>query len=297
MQVKLIIGTVAFMLTMIIFGYAALREPARMELYTNAYQARQVEFGASLYYNNCSSCHGEQGKAEVCYDSATGEQIGCAGRALNTAELLCDVDGDKPKRITDMQWDGTTAGYIQSTILAGRAQNGMPTWGSRFGGPFEDYQVEYVTQFVLNWQTEALCAEPPPEPIDWPTSVTELPPGNAANGEQLYNVTYGCAACHGQLAVEGSNAVGPWVGEFADLGNVRIEGYSAADYLYESILLPSDYISPECPNGPCAGPPSAMPNNFGTRMTELQEMSDMMAYMLGTETFETNGAEITYTAP
>ena len=106
-------------------------------------------------------------------------------------------------------------------------------------------------------------------------------------------MTYGCSACHGQLDVEGSNAVGPWAGSFADLGDVRVEGYTAADYLYESILLPSAYISPDCPTGPCAGPPSAMPANFGTRMT-IQDMSDVMAYLLGTSTFESSGAEIEY---
>ncbi len=289
MQVKLIIGTIAFMLTMIIFGYAALREPARMELFTEAFESRQIEFGASIYYSNCSTCHGQNGRAEECYNAA-GEQIGCAGRSLNNAELLC---GTPSKRLQDMQWTGTKEGYVASTVLSGRAQNGMPVWGARFGGPLEDYQVEQVAKFVLNWETEELCAAPPPEPVDWPTTVADLPAGDPTNGEQLYNITYGCSACHGQLAVEGSNAVGPWAGSFADLGDVRIEGYSAADYLYESILLPSAYISPECPTGPCAGPPSAMPANFGTRMT-VQDMADVMAYLLGTTTFESNGAEIDF---
>ncbi len=31
MQVKIIIGTVAFMISMMVLGYAALREPARLE--------------------------------------------------------------------------------------------------------------------------------------------------------------------------------------------------------------------------------------------------------------------------
>ncbi len=289
MQVKLIIGTIAFMLTMIIFGYAALREPARMELFTDAYESRQIEFGASIYYNNCASCHGQNGDAVDCFNPA-GEKIGCAGRSLNNAELLC---GDPSKRLADMQWQGSKLAFVQGTVLAGRPQNGMPTWGARFGGPLEDYQVEQVARFVLNWETEPMCAAPPPEAPEWPGNVADLPAGNAANGEQAYNVTYGCSACHGQLAVEGSNAVGPWGGEFKNLTNVRIDGYTAADYTYESILNPSAYISPECPTGPCAGPPSAMPNNFATRMT-LQDMADILAYMLGSDTFDTSGVEIDY---
>ena len=31
MQIKIVIGTIAFMLTMMVFGYSALREPARLE--------------------------------------------------------------------------------------------------------------------------------------------------------------------------------------------------------------------------------------------------------------------------
>ena len=36
MQIKIVIGTIAFMLTMMVFGYSALREPARLcLLYTS----------------------------------------------------------------------------------------------------------------------------------------------------------------------------------------------------------------------------------------------------------------------
>ena len=289
MQVKLVITTIAFMLTMIVFGFAALSEPARMELFEGAYESRQVEFGASIYYSNCATCHGQEGKAELCYD-AEGEQIGCAGRSLHNAELLC---GEPSPRLVAMGWEnGTKAGFINATVNAGRAQNGMPLWGADYGGPLEDYEVENVTNFVLNWQTEDLCSEPPPEPPSWPEDVAELPAGDAANGEQLYQVTYGCAACHGQIDQEGTNAVGPWAGAFKNREDTQ-PGYTAAEYLYESILLPSAYISPECPTGPCAGPPSAMPNNFPLRMT-IQEMSDMMAYLLETSEFESNGNAIVY---
>jgi len=283
MQVKIVIGTVAFMLTMVVLGYAALREPARMETFTNMFEARSIESGAAIFHSNCASCHGENGKAEECYGSE-GEQIGCAGRALNNAELLC---GNPSSRMEAMSWLGSKHAFIAGTVAAGRSANGMPTWGSEYGGSLEPYEVEYVTKYVLNWETEDLCLQPTLPPVEWPETVAELPAGNAANGEQLYNVTYGCSACHGDIAEDGSNAVGPWSGNFSELDNVRIDGYTAADYLYESILLPSAYISPECPSGPCAGPPSAMPDNFGTRMS-IQDMADVLAFTLGSEIFEGN---------
>jgi mono/diheme cytochrome c family protein len=288
MQIKIVIGTVAFMLTMVVLGYAALREPARMELYQQAEVARKIEKGADLYANNCSTCHGEQGKAEVCYNG-DGEQIGCAGLPLNNPELLC---GEPSARLVAMQWNGTRYQYINSTLMVGRPQNGMPTWGAPYGGPLEPYQIDYLTEFILNWETEEMCSAPTPTPVPWPSSVAELPVGDPAAGADLYNVTYGCAACHGDLNTAGSANVGPWAGEFALEGGTRIEGYTSADYLYESILLPSAFIALECPNGPCAGPPSAMPANFGQRMNP-QHMADVMAYLLGTTTFEANQT-ITY---
>lgn len=286
MQVKLVITTLAFMLTMIIFGYAALREPARMETFANAFEARKIEFGGDIYHNNCESCHGVNGKAEECYD-AEGEPAACAGRSLANRELLC---GDRSARMDAMGWAGTKEGFISGTIHVGRAAQGMPTWGVDFGGPLEAYQVDYVTQYVLNFEGDLDCSTPVEIP-EWPANVAELPAGDAAAGAEKYEITYGCSACHGDPAVEGSNAVGPWAGNFADLDEVRVAGYTAADYSYESILLPNAYISPDCPTGPCASP-SGMPDNFGLRMS-FQDMADIMAY-LELDASATNGVEVVY---
>ena len=67
MQVKVVIGTIAFMLTMIVLGYAALREPERLAAFTEAREGRTIETGANIYINNCASCHGNEGKAEELY--------------------------------------------------------------------------------------------------------------------------------------------------------------------------------------------------------------------------------------
>lgn len=302
MQVKIIVGTLAFMLSMIVLGFVTLAEPARLERFTEAFVGRQAENGAELFAANCATCHGVNGRAEECYDAATGDQIGCAGLALNNYDLLCDESGQggRPARLELQQWGGTTFDYVRSTITSGRPWNGMPTWGEQFGGPLSGNQVEDLATFVLNWHSELLCGEPAAPQVAWPTLVTELPEGDPARGEELFNVTYGCMACHGNPAEEGTNAVGPWLGNIAEVGGDRKEGYTTADYVYESILLPSAFISPDCPNGPCTGPPSAMPANFGDRMAAtdmpFQEMADIMSYLLGTTTFE-GTAEVIYPEP
>jgi len=302
MQVKIIVGTLAFMLSMIILGFVTLGEPARLERFTDAFTGRQAENGAELFAANCATCHGVNGQAEECYDSATGEQIGCAGLSLNNYDLLCDESGadGRPARIELQQWGGTTYDYVRSTLVSGRPWNGMPTWGQEFGGPLTNNQIDDLATFVMNWHSEELCGQEPEPAVEWPTMVSELPEGDPVRGEELYNITYGCMACHGNPAEEGSNAIGPWLGNIAEDGATRIEGYTAADYMYESILLPSAYIAPDCPNAPCTGPPSAMPANFGDRMATmdmpLQEMADIMSYLLGTSTFESS-AEVVFPEP
>jgi len=281
MQVKIIIGTVAFMISMMVMGYAALREPARLERFTDARLGRQIEIGAHLFDQNCATCHGVNGRAEECYDPSSGDPIGCIGLPLNYQPLVC---GDLSLRMEAMNWEGSKEAFIQSTLYSGRPGTQMPAWGEQFGGPMRPDQIEDLSKFVLNWETEELCSMPL-NLYEWPDSVedyyAEFPEGDPANGEQLF-LTYGCTGCHGNLTDEGSAAVGPWLGNIAEVGPTRREGYTAEEYVYESILHPNEYIVPECPTGPCAGPPSAMPDNFPLRMGENpQDLRDVMAYILG----------------
>ena len=281
MQVKIIIGTVAFMISMMVLGYAALREPGRLERYTDARLGREIEVGAHLFEGNCATCHGVEGKAEECYDPSSGEPIGCIGLPLNYAPLLC---GEPSLRMEAMNWQGTKDAFIRSTIASGRPGTQMPTWSEQFGGPFRNDQTNNTAQFVLNWETEELCATPIVI-YDWPESVedfnVEFPDGDAARGEELF-LTYGCTGCHGNMEDETSAIVGPFLGDMAERGDTIIDGYTAPDYVYESILDPSAHIVEECPTGPCIGPPSVMPDNFALRMGENpQDLQDLMTFILG----------------
>jgi mono/diheme cytochrome c family protein len=276
MQVKVVIGTISFMLVMIIMGVAALLEPARLQETTEAFAGRQIENGAALYQNNCQTCHGVEGKAEQCFDAA-GNQIGCAGLPLNYAPLVC---GEPSERMVQMGWDGSKQNFIFQTISAGRMGTAMPTWSQDFGGPMEPYQIDQLTAYILNWDHPDLCGdETAVEAVEWPDAVEDLPvEGDPEAGAGLYEITYGCAACHGDPSDPGSATVGPHLGNIANDAATRVDGMSAAQYIYESILNPNAFITPDCPNGPCFEP-SAMPANFGDRMSE-QDMADLIAYYL-----------------
>ena len=281
MQVKVTIGTIAFMLMMIIFGYAALREPARLERYTEAEAARSIETGAHLFNQNCANCHGENGLAIDCKDPATGEAIGCVGLPLNNNLLLC---GDTSQRMEAMNWQGSKEAFIQSTIASGRPGTVMPTWLNEFGGPMRPDQVRNVANFVLNFETEELCSQPIVT-YDWQVNVddfvVEFPDGDAVAGKELF-VSYGCSGCHGVPDEGVVGAIGPDLANIAEDGALRVEGQTAEQYVYTSILHPNDFIAPECPAGPCAGPPSAMSSTFAARMSaNPQDMADILTYLLG----------------
>ena len=294
MQVKIIIGTVAFMMTMMLFGYAALREPARLERFAAADLGRNVEKGAEIFYNNCATCHGVAGDAVQCFDAA-GAEIACVGLPLRDSYLLC---GEPSRRLIDQDYKFTVRDYIYGTVYSGRVGTQMPTWSAELGGPMQGYEIENVTQFVLNWQGD-LCVGDGPTAYTWPITVTALietegvtVPGDAANGQTLYEKTYACTSCHGDLATDGSNSVGPWLGDLAERGGSIVEGYGAADYTYESILNPNAHIAEVCPTGPCNSP-SAMPGNFSIRISDPQSMIDLLTYILG-DTLETTGVEVNY---
>ena len=285
MQVKIIIGTISFMLTMIILGFAALREPARLAAFAAAEQGRAIENGAHLYDGQCATCHGVEGKAEQCLDASSGEPTTCVGLPLNSPSLIC---GEPPAKLgpEGADWEGTKRSYLEATIAGGRPGTQMPTWSAKFGGPMRDDQIHDVAAFILNWEEDLLdangdCFEAP----DWPETVEELlaqddvSPGDGVNGEALYT-SLTCVVCHGNLSDASSATIGPWLGDIAERGGSLVEGESAEQYVYRSVLAPDEYIAVDCPLGPCAGPTSAMRQDFAFAM-EFQDMVDLLAYIFG----------------
>jgi mono/diheme cytochrome c family protein len=181
-----------------------------------------------------------------------------------------------------MGWSGSKEGFIYQTIAAGRPPTQMPTWSQTFGGPMEEYQIKQIVAFIMNWSEDpALCGEGAVvvELVEWPESWQDLPEGDADEGSSLYD-SYVCFSCHGDPLTPGSAAVGPFLGSIASVAVTRVDGQSAEQYIYESILDPDAYLVEECPSGPCTGPPSLMTSqNFGSRMS-LQEMADLVAYYM-----------------
>ena len=275
MQAKVIIGTIAFMLAMIILGLAVLLEPDRLKDWTAAYQGRQIENGAQLFKDSCAECHGVEGIAQNCADYS-GEGKACVGLPLNHAPLLC---GEPSQRMEQLAWSGSKEDFIRQTIAAGRPGTVMPTWSTEFGGSMEPHQIDQITQFVLNWGPD-LCEEDViVEDVEWPDSWEDLPAGNAQAGVDGY-LAQGCSGCHGVPESPAANhlGTGPHLGDIATVAADRVPGVSAEQYIYESILDPNQFIVEECPLGPCIEP-SQMRLDYPSVLSE-QAMADLIAYYM-----------------
>lgn len=65
MENRVLVGVLAFVVTMILLGWAAINEGGRMVAFAESEHARTIEQGASLYVNNCTTCHGIDGRGLV----------------------------------------------------------------------------------------------------------------------------------------------------------------------------------------------------------------------------------------
>ncbi|HLV35401.1 MAG TPA: c-type cytochrome, partial [Spirillospora sp.] len=61
MENRILVGTVAFLASMVLIGWVAINEPGRMAAFQQQQLARSIEHGAELYTNNCAECHGASG--------------------------------------------------------------------------------------------------------------------------------------------------------------------------------------------------------------------------------------------
>jgi mono/diheme cytochrome c family protein len=214
-------------------------------------------------------------------------------------------DPEAPDRLVNLGWGGTLHNFVYTTLVHGRPTSSsywpqpMAPWSQTAGGPLRSDQLEDLTQYILNWEkgdnwtVEDLLSvrQFPIRPVDPSTVVavggdpvidasTEIAAvmeglatvtGDPQAGMTLYNGALACAGCHINAAVapltEGTwtrvNEIRLLVPQFA--------GYTAEQYIAESITHPNDYIVEGYPAG-------VMPQNFGDRLT-YQQLADLIAYI------------------
>jgi mono/diheme cytochrome c family protein len=129
--------------------------------------------GQQLYSQNCVICHGSFGEG-----------------GLNPAkpnDIIAPISSDEYLKTRD---DAT----LRAILAQGQPNFGMSPFGSAFGGPLDDSEIDAIVFFIRSWE-----ADPP----------VELPPEVAATyvpltGKEIYSGL--CAQCHG---VNGEGFIGP----------------------------------------------------------------------------------------
>ena len=291
MSTRIFIGGLLFILMFIAVGYVLLNEglldvqaqegTGRMQVFKAAQDGLSIETGAAIFEQSCAICHGDKGE-------------GVAGRGPQLNPYLFSTRFPELKAAN---YPNTLENFVKLTVAGGRpifstywadkgevfAEN-MPTWAQRFGGPLRDDQVQDVTNYILSWQA-SVSAQPT---VVFTNAIgsdltVELPSGDAARGEQLFNKEVNlasgkaaaCSACHSlqpDVVVLGPSLAG--IG--ARAGNTQPD-QDAATYIRHSIQAPNEYLVPGEPfqtNGQ-----SKMPANLGNDMS-AQDLADLIAYLL-----------------
>ncbi len=275
--VKILLGIVSVFIAIAVLIFMGIFEENRMAAQDANWNGRSIEKGAELFANNCSSCHGLDGK-------------GGPGPALNSKYFFT-------QRLEDVEYTGTLEDYIKLTVAAGRpskAASGqwsvvMATWSVDYGGPLRNDQIQQVTNYILNWEEEALAQTAEEDPWipfqDTPSKAADgtaeeeaaaesAEPAGPREPSEIF-AQLGCAGCH-VLDQPQTNTnrgpVGPNLGNLAENAATRVEGLSAEEYVHQSIVEPNAHIVDSYPA-------NIMPSGLADRMTE-EELNNLVAWLL-----------------
>jgi len=181
--------------TMPVWGNVLTNEQlAALVSYTiSAAEGSSLEVGQELYATNCAVCHGEFGEGGP-NPARQGDIIA----PISTSEYL------KTRN------DGT----LRAIIAQGQPNFGMSPFGSVFGGPLSDEEIDALVAYLRSWE-----ANPP---VELPPEVPSIP--LSFSGTEIYSEL--CSQCHGP---EGEGGVGP------TLINDEYKTDSAEKQLFQSI--------------------------------------------------------------
>lgn len=207
-------------------------EPARIQRQQQVQHALAIQNGADLYYDNCRTCHGDQG-----------EGIGQLGPELNGKNYFS-------QRLAEVGWLDTLEAYTYATIAQGRLMATRPMyagntstavmvpWLEAYGGSLRPDQISDLTAFVANWEATATGRLTLP--------VLEIPKTNLSDprlierGRAVY--PQHCGSCHTLRGFVTASQKGPDLSQIGRIAESRVAGLSAEEYIRESFLVPNAFI-------------------------------------------------------
>lgn len=99
---RILVGTLAFLGIMVVTGWIAINEGARMRSFEEQFLARSTERGASLFATNCATCHGADGRG------LTGVAPGLNNPALFGHNFFAEIDATVAQLTAERDAEGTT---------------------------------------------------------------------------------------------------------------------------------------------------------------------------------------------
>ena len=181
----------------------------------SAAEGSPVAVGQELYAQYCASCHGDFGEGGV-NPALAGDIIA----PISTAEYLKTRDN-----LT-----------LRSIISQGQPNFGMSPFGSSFGGPVDEDEIDAIVMFIRAWEDNP--------PVELPPEIksTQVP----INAPDIYASL--CAQCHGEA---GEGGIGPSLRDgalFANLSDQEIFnsisiGHPATSMIAWGEVLTSDQIT------------------------------------------------------
>jgi cytochrome c2 len=98
---------------------------------------------------------------------------------------------------------------------------------------------------------------------------SDLPAGDAGSGSKLFeqgrNDAPSCASCH-----QGEGGIGPALTGIGEVAATRVDGESAEEYLFNSIIRPAKYL--------VQGYSNVMYSDYAT-VYEPADIADLIAYL------------------
>jgi mono/diheme cytochrome c family protein len=125
-------GTVLIVGFVLAFPLYRWYEPSNREDARADQQAEMVSEGRSLFGQNCTSCHGNEGE-------------GGSGPALNSQQFQTATSDEQTRQI----------------VAAGIPGTSMSPWSQDFGGSLTSQQIRAVVDYVSSWAASA------PDNPDW----------------------------------------------------------------------------------------------------------------------------------
>lgn len=177
-------------------------------------QGTSTEVGQQLFSQYCSSCHGDFGEGGV--------------NPARAGDVIAPISSTEYLRTRD---DAT----LKAIVSQGQPNFGMSPFGTAYGGPLEEGQIDAIVAFLRSWESNPPVELPPEVEV---TTIAETP-------EELFKDL--CAQCHQE---DGTGGIGPSLVEVDfqtrynddEIFRVISEGHPASPMIAWGGILTSEQI-------------------------------------------------------